>query len=241
VGENFEWGRTGSTPGSDVPNWSMVPPPGGPPPATADAGPSKPGGRGRTIRTVAIATVAAGSLALVGVGVASAQSSGSTTTTAPPTASPSTAAPGTAKPSGRPHGGPAGDLRGPGGPGGFGGAGSIHGEFVRPNGTGYQTVDTQIGVVQPGVSATSIEVKSADGFDKKYTVTTNTVVNSGRDGIGTVKAGDTVQIQAVVTGNTAEASSIVDRTTLGDIQGHWNPGRPAPAAPSTTTPPTTKP
>ena len=122
---------------------------------------------------------------------------------------------------------------------------------MRPNGTGYQTVDTQTGVVQPGVSATSIEVKSADGFDKKYTVTTNTVVNSGRDGIGSVKAGDTVQIEAVVTGNDAEAASIVDRTALGNIQGHWRPAKPAPstpsttappaAAPATTTPPTTKP
>ena len=32
-----------------------------------------------------------------------------------------------------------------GGLGGLGGGGGIHGEFVRPSGTGYQTVDTQVG------------------------------------------------------------------------------------------------
>jgi hypothetical protein len=184
--------------------------------------------------------VTAGALALVGVGVASAQSSGTTTTT------PSTVAPSTTSPTPKPAAGPRGlsgkGFPGPGGPGGldgFGPGGTIRGEFVRPNGSGgYQTVDTQTGVVQAGVSNTSIAVKSADGVTKTYSVTTNTVVNSGRDGIGSVKAGDTVEIEAVVpaSGGTPEAASIVDRTSLGSIQGHWKPQRPAtPSTPPTTT------
>jgi hypothetical protein len=232
VSDNFEWGATSSTPGVDPPNWSMAPPPSAPP--VAPAGPPAPRRRGRSVRTVAIATVTAGALALVGVGVASAQSSGSTTTT-PSTVAPSTPAPAT-KPAAGPRGLPGkGGFPGPGGLGGFGAGGAIRGEFVRPNGRGgYQTVDTQIGVVQPGVSTTSIAVKSADGVTKTYAVTTNTVVNSGRDGIGSVKAGDTVAIEAVVPagGGTPEAASVVDRTSLGSIQGHWRPATPA-------TPPTT--
>jgi hypothetical protein len=111
---------------------------------------------------------------------------------------------------------------------------------VRRNGTGYQTVDTQVGTVK-NVSSNSIEVTSVDGsangFDKTYAVTNNTVVNSGRDGIGSVKAGHTVQVVAVVNNGTTEAASIIDTTTLGAIVGHWKPAAPAaPSTPSTTTP-----
>jgi hypothetical protein len=244
VAEDFEWGNADSPSGSEPPNWSMAPPPAGPTPAPvspppAPAEPVPPVGKGRrrtrTIRTVAIATVTAGALAIVGVSVASAQSSGPTTT--PSTTAPSTTAPSTPKPGqGGPRRGPGGPGFGAfGGPGGLAGGGTIHGEYTRHSGTGYQTVDTQVGTVQ-AVSSTSIEVKSADGFDKKYVVSTNTVVNSGRDGIGSVKNGDTVQVEAVVNSTGSEASSIVDTTTLGGIRGHWQPAKPAaPSTPSTTT------
>jgi hypothetical protein len=232
-GNNLEWITPGSPAMGDPP--STGPGPGGPTPE-----PGQGEGRGRTIRRVAIATVTAGALALVGVGVASAQSSGSTTTTpaaTPSTTAPSTTKPSTAAPGPGPRGGPGGFKGGPGFPGrfgAFGGGGTIHGESTRRNGTGYQTVDTQLGTVQ-AVSTTSITVKSADGFTKTYTVSTNTVVNSGRDGIGSVKVNDTVQLEAVVNGSSTESESIVDTTTLGNIRGHWNP--PGPAAPAT--PPTT--
>ena len=244
MAEDFEWSGAGSSPGSDPPNWSMAPPPAGPTPAPvspppAPAEPVPPAGKGRrrarTIRTVAIATVTAGALAIVGVSVASAQSSGTTTT--PSTTAPSATAPASPKP------GQAGPRRGPGGPGfgAFGGPGglaggaTIHGEYTRHSGSGYQTIDTQLGTVDT-VSSSSIKVKSADGFEKTYNVTTNTVVNSGRDGIGSVKTGDTVQVEAVVNGNPPEASSIIDTTTLGAIRGHWQPPKPAtPSTPSTTT------
>jgi hypothetical protein len=128
-------------------------------------------------------------------------------------------------------GGPAwaGGLAGPGG-------GVLHGEFVRRNGNGYQTVDVQVGQVT-AVNSSSITVKSADGFSKSYSVTTNTLVNAGRDGIGTVKVGHNVSIQAVVNGTTTEAASIVDQTTIGSIHQHWWPAPPPSAsAPSTPAP-----
>jgi hypothetical protein len=235
--DNLEW----ITPGP--------PPLGGPANTGTEPGEPDPkprrGGRARTIRTVAIATVTAGALALVGVSVASAQSSGTTTTK--PATTPSTTAPTTTAPKPGARRGPGGfrggpGFPGPGGPGGFGpfgAGGSIHGEFTRRSGTGYQTVDTQVGTVQT-VSTTSITVKSADGFTQTYTASTNTVVNSGQLGINSVKVNDTVQVEAVVTGSGSTlvraAESIVDTTSLGNIRGHWNPPRPAtPATPPTTT------
>jgi hypothetical protein len=133
-------------------------------------------------------------------------------------------------------------------PGGFGyggiGAGTLHGEYVRPSGTGYQPVDTQIGKVT-AVSPSSITVQSADGFSKTYTVDTNTLVNAGRDGIGSVKMNDTVQLQAIgavtptappVNAKTS-AVSISDITTLGPLRQHARPvPPPAGSTPSTTTP-----
>jgi hypothetical protein len=129
-----------------------------------------------------------------------------------------------------------------GGLGGLGGGGGIHGEFVRPSGTGYQTVDTQMGKVT-AVSPSSITVVSADGFSKTYGVDTNTLVNAGRDGINSVKVGDTVQLQAIGAtattkpSTTTSAVSIVDTTTLGPIRQHARPVPP----PASSTPSTTKP
>jgi hypothetical protein len=227
-GKDLEWISPGSQPEGGPPST-------GPGPGVAERKPR----RGRTIRTVAIAAVTAGALALVGASVASAQSSG-TTTTKPGASTSTTTASGTAPAPGT-HRALGGFKGGPGFPAGFGAlgaGGTIHGEFVRRNPSGgYQTIDTQLGTVQ-AVSTTSITVKSADGFTKTYTVTTNTVVNSGRDGIGSVKTTDTVQLEAVVTGSgasaVAEAKSIIDTTALGNIGGYWNP---APAKPPT--PPTT--
>jgi hypothetical protein len=174
-------------------------------------------------------------LVVAGFGVASAQqeptSTTSTPTTAPATAkaAPNPAAPnGSAPKAAQPGGkfGPKGFGRGLGhdklgGPGG-----AIHGEFVVPDGNGsYRTMVTQVGEVT-AVSSSSITLKSADGFSKKYTVDENTVVNSGRDGIGSVKNGDSVSVQAVVEGGTAKAMRIADSTSLGAIRDHWKPKNP---------------
>jgi len=108
--------------------------------------------------------------------------------------------------------------------------GALHGEFVTRNGAnGFRTIDTQVGQVT-SVSQDAITVKSEDGFTKTYAVDQNTVVNSGRDGIGNVKNGDTVRVNAVVENGKAQATDIRDETTLGNIRQHWAPAAPAPSA-----------
>jgi hypothetical protein len=183
-------------------------------------------------KLAAIAATVAGALVLGGIGVAVAADNGPSSTTTPPSTG------GTQNPAKPNDGrGPGRGLRGLGGPGGFGmGMGGVlHGEFVTPNGSGgYRTVDTQVGEVKD-VSKSSITVQSKDGFKKSYDVTENTVVDSGRDGIGTVKTGDTVRVTGVVNGSKTEASSIDDETTLGSIRHHWNPEAPMPGSNGTGT------
>lgn len=111
-----------------------------------------------------------------------------------------------------------------GGPGGFGGApafgfgagifGAVHGQLVVPKpGGGYQSVDIQSGTVT-AVSASSITVRSADGFVRSYAVTSSTIVDAQRDGIGSIKTGNQVSLLATVSGGTASAASIADQTLL---------------------------
>src|SRR5215813_5500954 len=65
-----------------------------------------------------------------------------------------------------------------------------HGAAVLPKpGGGYQTVAFQNGKVT-AVSSTSITLRSADGYSRTYRVTSSTLVNAQRDGIGSVKAGN---------------------------------------------------
>ena len=96
--------------------------------------------------------------------------------------------------------------------------GALHGQFVvaKPGG-GYQTVDMQTGQVT-AVSTTSITLKSADGFTKSYVVTSSTLVDAQRDGIGSVKIGNQATMLATVSGSIATATSINDLTLL--QQGH---------------------
>lgn len=174
-----------------------------------DATPEVPAGRGRRSRGGLIALGVATGLMLAGFGVAAAQESPSTTT---PGSAPAPSA--EAKPE-RPFGRPAGKamLKGGGFRHGFGGAG-IHGEFTVPKRDGgYETIATQIGEVLK-VSDSSIEVKSEDGYTRKYKVEEDTLVNAGRDGIGDVKTGDDVRISAVVGDGDAVAVQIADLTNL---------------------------
>jgi hypothetical protein len=97
---------------------------------------------------------------------------------------------------------------------GLGAFGALHGEFVGPRtGGGYQTDDMQRGSVT-AVSPSSITVKSADGFTKTYQVTSSTLVDAQRDGIGSVKDGHQVVVLAKVSGGTATATSIQDLSLL---------------------------
>lgn len=173
--------------------------------------------------------LAAGAIILggfvIGLGVAYAQTE-SSTTTVPPTTSTTQAAPAVpplGKQFGRGHGhGPFGGKMFGRHFGGLGKFGGIHGEYTvkKPDGTGYQTWATQVGEVT-GVSSSSITVKSEDGYSRTYSVDENTVVNAGRDGIGTVKNGDTVRVAGLVEDGKARAAAVFDSTSLGKIGEHW--------------------
>jgi hypothetical protein len=129
-------------------------------------------------------------------------------TNADPTPSPSTSpsAPNPAKPEG--PGGPGG----PGRHGEFGIGKALHGEFtVEKDGGGYQTVATQTGTVT-AVSKDAITVKSADGYSKEYVVTADTLVNATRDGITSIKTGNTVNVSAIVADGKSTATSVSDGT-----------------------------
>lgn len=204
---------------------------GWPPPAVP---PSGGGGFRRFGPVPLIAGAVVVSFFLVGLGVAYAQSdsSGTTSTTLPAVVPPPSGqiAPAPAQPdpnskggrSGRGNHGPFGKFFGLGGFGQLGRGGPLHGEFTirKPDGTGFQTVAVQTGEVT-AVSSSSITVKSEDGFSRAYSVDENTVVGAGRDGIGTVKTGDTVRIAGVVEGGQAKAAAILDTTSLGKIGEHW--------------------
>jgi len=168
--------------------------------------------------------VAVGVLAVAGVAVAATSSSSSTPA---PSASPSPS--GSLQPSmppGRPmlpkgkwhflHGAgpmlPFGPAFGPGMLGGLFGA--VHGTAVVPkSGGGYQTVAFQNGKVT-AVSGASITLRSADGYSHSYQVTSSTMVNAQRDGIGSIKDGNQVVVSATVSGSTTTAIRIVDVSLL---------------------------
>jgi hypothetical protein len=189
----------------------------------------------RIRRAPIIAGAVVMSFFLVGLGVAYAQSESSSTTATtlpavvPPPSGQIAPAPGqpplNAKPGRRGgrghHGGPLGKLFGLGGFG-FGRGGGLHGEVTmrKPDGNGFQTWAFQTGEVT-AVSPSSITVKSEDGFSRTYSVDENTVVGSGRDGIGTVKTGDTVRVAGAIEGGQAKAAAILDSTSLGKIGEHW--------------------
>jgi hypothetical protein len=112
-------------------------------------------------------------------------------------------------------------LRGPRPPGLM--VGALHGEFVteKPDG-GYQTLAVQRGEVA-AVSDTSITVKSEDGYSRTYVIDDETLVNSHREGIGSVDEGETVHVAAVVSDDTATALRVVD---VSDRRATWEKFRP---------------
>ena len=188
-------------------------------------GPS-PGARRRSRTSTIVAGILAAGL-LGGLLLASLTSAGAETG-APRT-------PSAPRPSERPHG----PFRGPG-PGRFGEPGFgfdgfgprvLHGEFTAKSPSGaYQTLAVQTGQVT-AVSSSSITVRSEDGYARTYAVDTSTMVNAGRDGIGSVKEGDSVHVVAKASGGTARAIHIVDATNVRrSIDGWLPPGRFGPPA-----------
>jgi hypothetical protein len=103
---------------------------------------------------------------------------------------------------------------GPAGPLGGGLFGAVHGTVVVPkSGGGYQTVAFQNGKVT-AVSSTSITLRSADGYSHTYQVTSSTMVDAQRDGIGSIKDGNQVVVDATVSGSTATAVRVLDLSLL---------------------------
>lgn len=106
--------------------------------------------------------------------------------------------------------------------------GALHGEFTtRAPGGGYQTVAVQRGEAT-AVSATSITVRSVDGFSRTYVVDDGTLVNAGDEGIADVKSGDRVHVMAIVTDGTAKAVRVVDLTEVKRLKDRWRPDKPKP-------------
>jgi len=185
-----------------------------------DAQPGKPSLRtalqGSRRFAVMAGVVTLGVLAGAGVAVAATSSSGQP-------ASPGASASPLPSPSVRPHFPPKGPwhMRAPGAPFGFGGPGAlgglfgaVHGSAVVPkSGGGYQTIAFQNGKVT-AVSSTSITLHSADSYGHSYRVTSSTLVNAQRDGIGSIKAGNQVIVTATVSGSTATATRIIDVSLL---------------------------
>ncbi len=232
----------------DRPGWNPPPSPSFEPtaPTTPDVVASSGPRRSRIGTSIAIAAIGIGALGVAGTAYASSSSPSPSPSDGDRSGYGATGTGGAQKvgPSG--SAGPRGDSDrghrngGPGmGPGmgmgkGMAGGFAIHGSFVTPKqGGGYQTVDTQRGTVT-GVSATSITVKSVDGFTATYTVSATTRVHAQRDGIASVKTGDEVGVTAIESGSEKQAVSIVDTNALGGKHGMPGAGKSASPAPTST-------
>ncbi|HET7014561.1 MAG TPA: hypothetical protein VFI65_11655 [Streptosporangiaceae bacterium] len=243
------------TDGPAASSWGQYQPPGQRDDLVELGGLGRAGGGGMRRAVIGAAVAVVGLLGGAGVAYAAAGGgSGATLTSAgaSPSASPSASAPtpptihcrismngSTKTPKNCPPFGrfPGRHFGFPGGfPGGiafpFGVGGALHGQFVvAKSGGGYQTVDVQRGKVT-AVSSTSLTVKSTDGFTATYAVSSSTIVDAQRDGIGSVKSGNQVYVSATVSGSRATATSIFDLTLIGQGKGGpfgfgWPPGIPS--------------
>jgi hypothetical protein len=109
---------------------------------------------------------------------------------------------------------------------GLGPAGAIHGSFTvkGPRGA-YETIDTQYGTAE-AVSSSSITVKSEDGFSQTYVVSSSTIVDAKPNGIQSVKVGDTVSVQGLVSGSSVTAERVLDITQVKAKHPSWGSGHP---------------
>ena len=121
--------------------------------------------------------------------------------------------------------------------GGMGPGGVVHGTFTVHNGTGYKTVEMQVGTVQSSNNSTSTKlvVKSSDNYSQSYVVQPSTVVNSQAGGISTVQKGDTVRVEAVQGANGFTATDIVDTSRISSSRQGFGFAPPAPPASSGST------
>jgi len=213
----------------DRPGWN---PPTDTAPATHTA--PKPGGprRSRVGTSIALAAIGIGAIGIAGTAYAS--SASSSPVTGVHNVSYQNAGASGATGAAGPHGWGRGDRgRGPGGMGfgtgggmafGMGLGGAVRGSVSVPakDGSGYQTLDMQTGVVD-SVDATSISVTSADKVQWTYVVNAGTLVHAKSAGIGAIAKGDTVMVIAVENGATRTALQIVDRTQVQAGRQQWAP------------------
>jgi hypothetical protein len=122
-------------------------------------------------------------------------------------------------PTGKHHGR---HSRGHGFGGGFGLGGVVHGQVTirEKNGT-YETVDVQQGTVT-AVSSSSLTIKSADGYTATYAVSSSITVDTKTAGIGSVKSGDSVMVEAQVSGSKVTATRVQDTTAIKDGRIHFS-------------------
>jgi hypothetical protein len=122
-------------------------------------------------------------------------------------------------------------------------SGAVHGAFVVPKpGGGYQSIAMQRGAVT-AVGATSVTIKSGDGFVKTYQVTGSTYVDARQNGISSVKTGHQVVVTASVNGSTMTAVRIFDLSLLPVFHGGpagpgWHTMPPGAGSPDTSPPAT---
>lgn len=122
------------------------------------------------------------------------------------------------------NGAAAGGMGMNGGPGGLGmgAAGlnaAIHSEYVVLEGSNYVTMAGQAGTVTD-VSATSLTVKSEDGFSRTYSVGSDVQVTQGMRQRGGTSAGSTLSMSSVTTGTSVRVTALKngDAYTAQDIQ-----------------------
>ncbi|WP_242582036.1 hypothetical protein [Amycolatopsis sp. 195334CR] len=95
-------------------------------------------------------------------------------------------------------------------------ASALHGEYTVPDGKGgYTTEVMQLGEVTE-ISATSVSVKSEDGYTKTYPIDGNTTF--GRGSADDIAGGDTVTVTAAP-GEGAVAKTVSERVIMGGPQG----------------------
>ncbi|TDT75702.1 hypothetical protein DFO47_11142 [Arthrobacter sp. AG258] len=115
------------------------------------------------------------------------------------------------------NGGTAGGMGMDGGPGGLGmgAAGlnaAIHSEYVILEGSNYVTMAGQAGTVTD-VSATSLTVKSEDGFSRTYAVGSDVQVTQGMRQRGGTSTGSTLSLSNVTAGSSVRVTALKDGDT----------------------------
>lgn len=87
---------------------------------------------------------------------------------------------------------------------------AVHGDFVVRTDTGaYVTERVQTGKVSK-LGSSTLTLTSADRYVGNYLFNASTVINRGAITIDDVKLGDTVNVIATLTGNTATATTVTD-------------------------------